>query len=250
MPAPSMKINLRETCKEVKQEETDILACLKYVLGEMPETSREQQHRGVFREAFSERYLQIEHVHQLLPVLDDDMIVVVHKEVLHPVGSDKAALFIKVEGRGSLARAHKQGRALEVFAVVHNILNETSAIAPALGFGSCRKVLDFEDAFALSGHNADGLHIGITEGKHCAPVEISFNHVHLFVCQEQQIRKVELLFFGDGDEMHGGSCRCGSCGAQHTACNGWSIAPGALRNAGDTGSANFRNNVSEIRFDV
>ena len=108
MPAPSMKINLRETCKEVKQEETDILACLKYVLGEMPETSREQQHRGVFREAFSERYLQIEHVHQLLPVLDDDMIVVVHKEVLHPVGSDKAALFIKRDCQRTIPCANLQ----------------------------------------------------------------------------------------------------------------------------------------------
>ena len=187
----------------------------------------------------SEEHFQVDHVHQLLSVLDDGMIIVVHKEVLHPVGANKAAFFVEAKGRGALARAHKQGRALEVLAVVHNMMNETSAIAPALGFGSCRKVLDLEDAFALPGHNADGLHIGITEGKHGSPVEIALNHVHLLVCQEQQIGKLELLFFGNGDEMHGGSCRCGHCATQHTVCTGRSIAPEALRDTGVAGFCEF-----------
>ena len=119
------------------------------------------------------------------------MIVVVHKEVLHSVGADKAALCVEAEGRGTLPCAHKQGISLEFFAVVHDIMNETSALS--LFFGPCRKVFDLEDAFALLGHNAHALHIGIAESEHGSPVEIERNHVHLFVCQKQQVGKVELL---------------------------------------------------------
>lgn len=52
--------------------------------------------------------LQVHHIDKLPSVLDDGMVIVVDKEVRHPMRERETAVFVEADGRRDIARTNLQ----------------------------------------------------------------------------------------------------------------------------------------------
>ena len=76
---------------------------------------------------------QIDHVRQLDSVLNDGMVVIVGKEVLHPVGIFETAGMVKAQGEGTVPGAHI--KCLQIRIIGKDIFNQAAAVSLSMELG-------------------------------------------------------------------------------------------------------------------
>lgn len=139
---------------------------------------------------------EVNHVLQLDAIFDDHMVIVVCEEVFYDVGAGEAAAFIEPDCLGIVPCADKEGTASLLGQGFYEVDHDV-AITLSLIPRNCRQVLQFHRAWAFFCHDCDGPGFIIKEGVHNTPVEITLNHMHVLISQQEEVLVLELVFFLD-----------------------------------------------------
>ena len=121
------------------------------------------------------------------------MVVIVGKEVLHPVGIFETAGMVKAQGEGTVPGAHI--KCLQIRIIGKDIFNQAAAVSLSMELGGCRYIFKLIYAGTFFCHHAFRPDCAVCQHKHIAPLQVAVHHILLFVCQQEQVQILLFVLF-------------------------------------------------------
>ena len=140
-----------------------------------------------------EVFSQINHIYQLYPCIIYRMVIIVCKEVFNAMRTNKSAPLIKWDCQRTISCANLQDR-IFLFIGCSNKVDERFTVPLSLISWLDSKIFNFKDTVPFVSDYTFTLNSIIIQNIHRSSIKIPVYHILLFVCQQQQRKKLFFVF--------------------------------------------------------